>query len=389
MKLYRLAALCVLTLFALGGIVVTGKAGGAANEPYLIGAVVCESGPASTLGRPEGDSIRLAVEEINRSGGVNGHPLQATIIDDETSPANAVNAVRRLLDQHVVAILGSSITQASLAMVPLAQQARIPMISYASSATVIDPVSEHQWIFKIPPTDTSVAQMMQRFMKAQGTKRFGAVYRNDDYGKTGIAHFQEAGRSDGFEIVDSEAIDATATDATTQLTKIRAANPHGILVWSTLPSVYVVTKGYRQLSMGNYPLYFSDGAADQRFLDQAGQALNGAYIATSRVSIGSQLPNSDPQKKVILHYIEAFESAFPKDKPANMFGGFAYDSIYWLRDALAKSGADPAKLREALEHINHTGVSGVFRTSPQDHNGLSPNADVITKVVDGKFVLIR
>jgi branched-chain amino acid transport system substrate-binding protein len=386
MKLYRLAVLGVLTLFALGGIVVAPMAGNAANEPYLIGAVVCESGPASTLGRPEGDSIRLAVDEINKAGGINGHPLQATIIDDETSPANAVNGVRRLLDAHVLVILGSSITQASLAMVPLAQQAHIPMISFASSASVIEPVSEHQWIFKMPPTDTSVARMMQGFMKGKGISRVGAIYRNDDYGKIGIAHFSDAGKSQGFEVVASEAIDATATDATTQLTKVRAANPQAIVVWSTLPSVYVVAKGYKQLNLG-MPMYFSDGAADLRFLEQAGSALNGAYIATTRLSVGNQLPNRDPQKKIILHYVDTFEAAYPKDKPANMFGGFAYDAVYWLKDALAKSGPDPAKLRETLEHISYAGVTGVFRTSPQDHNGLPPNSDIISQVADGRFHL--
>ncbi len=383
----RLIGLGVAFAFVLGGV--TLRPGDAASEPYVIGAVTCESGPASTLGRPEADSIQLAVDEINRAGGVNGHPLQVTIIDDETSPANAVNATRRLLDQHVLAIIGTSITQGSLAMVPVAQAAKVPMISLASSASVIEPVSDHAYIFKIPPTDTAVARILQKHMKAAGIEKVGAVYRNDDYGKTGIAHFLDAGKADGFSVSDSEAIDSTATDATTQLTKVRASNPQAVLVWSTLPSVYVVTKGYRQLAMGNLPLYFSDGAADQRFLDQGGVALNGAFIVTSRASVASQLPNSDPSKKIALHYVNAFESSYAKDKPANMFGGFGYDAVYWLKQALAKSGPDTAKLREALEHIDYAGVSGVFHTSAQDHNGLAPNADVVTKVVDGKFVLIR
>ena len=383
----RGVTVAVIAAFVFGAISL--RAGNAASEPYLIGVVVCESGPASTLGRPEGDSVQLAADEINKAGGVNGHPLQVTVIDDETSPANAVNAMRRLLDQHVLAIVGTSITQGSLAMVPVAQQAHVPMISLASSASVIEPVAERQWIFKIPPTDTAVARILQRHMKEAGITKVGAIYRNDDYGKTGIAHFQEAGKAEGFQVVDSEAIDATATDATTQLTKIRAANPQAILVWSTLPSVGVVTRGYRQLALGSMPLYFSDGAADQRFLDQGGVALNGAFIATSRVSVASQLQNSDPSKKISKHYVEAFEAAYPKDKPANMFGGFAYDAMYWLKGALAKSGPTPAKLRDALEHVDYDGVSGVFRTTPQDHNGLAPNADVVAKVVDGHFVLIH
>jgi branched-chain amino acid transport system substrate-binding protein len=386
MKLHRFAVFAAVTLIALGGVSVHPTAGNAANEPYLIGAVVCQSGPAATLGRPEADSIQLAVDEINKAGGVNGHPLKATIIDDETVPSNAVNGVRRLLDEKVSVILGTSITQGSLAMVPVAQQAHVPMISFASSASVIEPVADRQWIFKMPPTDTAVAKMMQGFMKGKGITRVAAIYRNDDYGKIGIAHFQDAGKALGFQVVASEAIDATATDATTQLTKVRAANPQAIVVWSTLPSVYVVAKGYKQLNMTT-PLYFSDGAADLRFLDQAGPTLNGAYIATTRLSVGNQLRNNEPQKKIILHYVEAFENAYPKDKPANMFGGFAYDSVYILKQALAKSGPDPAKLREALEHIDYVGVTGVFHMTPEDHNGLPANSDIVALVDNGRFNL--
>ena len=387
-RIWGFGVRATLMTFCLGAVTFGAAPGGAANEPYLIGAVVCESGPASTLGRPEADSIQLAIDEINKAGGINGHPLKAIIVDDESSPANAVNGVRRLLDEHVLVILGSSITQASLAMLPVAQQAHIPMIAYASSAAVIEPVSEHQWIFKIPTTDTAVAETIQQFMKARGLTKVGAIYRNDDYGKIGVAHFSGAGKASGFEVIGSEAIDATATDATTQLTKLRAANPQALLVWSTLPSVYVVAKSYQQLNI-KVPMYFSDGAADLRFLEQAGSALDGAYIATTRLSVGNQLAKNDPQRAVILHYVDTFESAYPKDKPANMFGGFAYDSVYWLKQALAKSGPDPAKLRDALEHINYSGVTGVFRTSPQDHNGLAPNSDVVTRIADGKFTLPR
>ena len=387
-RICSLGVLAALMTFALGAITLNATPGNAANEPYLIGAVVCESGPASTLGRPEADSIQLAVDEINKGGGVAGHPLKAIIIDDESTPANAVSAVRRLLDQHVLAILGSSITPSAMAMVPLAQQAHIPLIAYASSAAVIEPVAEHQWIFKIPATDTAVAETIQQFMKARGLTKVGAIYRNDDYGKIGVAHFTSAGKPNGFDVIDSEAIDSSATDATTQLAKLRAENPQALLVWSTLPSVYVVAKGYQQLNM-KVPMYFSDGAADLRFLQEAGTALDGAYIATTRLSVGSQLAKDDPQKNVILHYVDTFESAYPKDKPANMFGGFAYDSIYWLKQALARSGPDAAKLRDALEHVSYDGVTGVFRTSPRDHNGLAPNSDVVTRVAGGKFTIVH
>src|ERR1700730_9199860 len=148
--LARLGALAAASLIIASA---TPPPAGAAGEPYLVGAVVSESGPGATLGRPEADSIQMAVDEINKAGGVNGHPLQVTILDDESNPTTAVNAVRKLLDQHPVALIGSSLTQTSLAMIPLTQAAKVPLISLASSSQVIQPVAERQWVFTLPITD--------------------------------------------------------------------------------------------------------------------------------------------------------------------------------------------------------------------------------------------
>ncbi len=361
----------------------------AANEPYLIGAVVSESGPGASLGRPEADSIQLAVDEINKSGGINGHQLQATIIDDESNPTTAVNAVRKLLDQHPVALIGSSLTQTSMAMIPVVTQAQIPLVSLGSSAQIITPIADRHWVFKMPITDFHVAQTLQEYLKKHKQTKVAVVYRNDDYGKTGLGHFQDAGKSAGFQVVDAEAIAANATDATTQLTHVKSANPQAVVVWSTLPSVTVVMKGYRELSLP-YPVYYSDGAANGAFLVQAGDAINGAFIASTKINVAEQIPNSDPQKRVLLHYIDAFGKAYPKDLPVSIFGGFGYDSVYVLAEALRHAGgAQPAKVRDALEHVTYTGVSGVYRISAGDHNGLSTFSTVLTQIEKQKFKIVH
>ncbi|GAC1417215.1 MAG: ABC transporter substrate-binding protein [Candidatus Velthaea sp.] len=361
----------------------------AAAEPYVIGGIVSESGPGASLGRPEADSMQLAVDEINKSGGINGHPLQITIIDDESNPTTAVNAVRKLLDQKVIALLGSSLTQTSLAMAPLVTQAQIPLISFGSSSQIIQPVSERKWIFKMPITDFHTAQVLQDFMKKRKQTKVAVIYRNDDYGKTGLSHFQDAGKKAGFEVVDAEAIASTASDATTQLTKVKAANPQAIVVWSTLPSVAVIIKGYRELGL-TAPIYFSDGAANGAFPLQAGDALNGAFIASTKINVADQIPGNDPQKKITEHYIDAFLKSYPKDAPVSIFGGFGYDGIYVLKEALQKAGGtQPDKLRNALENLTYTGVSGTFRITPSDHNGLSVFSTVITQIGDKKFKIVR
>ena len=197
---------------------------GAAGEPYIVGAVLSESGPGATLGRPEADSMEMAVDEINKTGGVaNGHPLQLMILDDQSDATTAVNDFRQLLDKHPIAIFGTPLTPTSLAIVPLAEAAHIPLVSFASSISVVAPVAEHQWTFKIPINDTEVAKSMQAFMKKRNQTKVSFIYRNDDYGKTGMAHFADAGKADGFEIISNDPIAALAGDATTQLTHVKTA----------------------------------------------------------------------------------------------------------------------------------------------------------------------
>jgi branched-chain amino acid transport system substrate-binding protein len=382
-----------LGAFALASFLIVSTApprtAGAAGEPILIGATVSESGPGATLGRPEADSIQMAVDEINKAGGVNGRPLQATILDDESNATTAVNNTRKLLDQHVVAIIGSSLTQTSLAMIPLVTAAKVPLISLASSSQVIQPVADRQWIFKMPITDFHVAQVMQEYMRKHKQTKVSVVYRDDDYGKTGLSHFNDAGKRFGFEVNDAEAINARASDATTQLTHVKAANPQAIVAWTTLPSAGVIIKAYKELGL-SYPIYYSDGAATGVFPQQAGAALNGAYIASTKINVADALPNNDPQKKILVHYIDAFVKGYPKDAPVSIFGGFGYDSVYVLKQAIQRAkGTDGEKLRQALEHTDYLGVTGQFRMSGGDHNGLSVFSLVLTQVENGKFVIAK
>src|ERR1035437_4762373 len=385
--LARLAALAVASFIVVSAT--PPPPAGAAGELYAIGAVVSESGPGATLGRPEADSIQLAVDEINKAGGVNGHPLQATIIDDESNPTTAVNAVRKLLDQHPVALIGSSLTQTSLAMLPLTQAAKVPLISLASSSQVIEPVSDRQWVFKMPITDFHVAQAMQEYMRKKKTTKVAVIYRDDDYGKTGLSHFKDAGRNFGFEVVGAEAINARASDATTQLTHIKSSSAQAIVAWTTLPSAAVIIKAYRELGM-NLPIYYSDGAATGVFPQQAGAALNGAYIASTKINVADVLSNNDPQKKLLDHYIGQFVKDYPKDAPVSIFGGFGYDSVYILKQAFERAkSTDGEKVRQALEHTDYLGVTGQFRMSGGDHNGLSVFSLVLTQVENGKFTIAK
>ena len=367
-----------------------GRPVAAAGEPYVIGAIVSESGPGATLGRPEADSIQLAVDEINKAGGIAGRQIKLTILDDQSDATTAVNDFRQLLDQHPLTILGTALTPTTMALVPLAEQAQVPLINFASSVSTVVPVEAHKWVFKIPINDTEVAKSLQTYLKKHGQTKVSFIYRNDNYGQTGLQHFKDVGQPAGFDVVSADEIEATASDATTQLTHVKAANPQALICWTTLPSANIILRGYRELSL-TMPIYYSDGAATGVFPKQAGPAIDGVYIATMKVNVIDQLPNSDPTKKLLTHYASAFDAGYPKDAPVSIFGTWGYDGVGYLRAALEKlhGNVTPASLRDALETTTFTGVSGTFHFSPSQHFGLAESDVVVSQIQKGQFVIVH
>ena len=385
---FRLGALTLGSLLTVSAA--SAIQAGAAGEPYAIGAILSESGPGSTLGRPEADSMQMGVDEINKGGGIDGHQLALTILDDQSDATTAVNDFRALVDKRPIAIFGTPLTPTSLAIAPLAEQAHIPLVSYASSVSVVSPVAQHQWTFKVPINDTDVAKAMQAFMKKRNETKVSFIYRNDDYGKTGMAHFDEAGKPLGFDIVTADPIAASASDATTQLTHVKTAAPQALICWTSLPSANVIIKGYRELGL-QLPIYYSDGAATGVFPKQAGAALNGAFIATMKVNVYQELPNGDPQKKLLERYVPDFETAYPKDAPASIFGTWGYDGVAFLKAALhnVKGAVTPASLRDAREHTTFVGVSGTFRFSPAQHYGLAEESVLMSQITNEMFHWVK
>jgi branched-chain amino acid transport system substrate-binding protein len=149
----------------------------------------------------------------------------------------------------------------------------------------------------------------------------------------------------------------------------------------------VVAKNVKQLGL-NIPLYQSHGVASPKFIELAGDAAEGIYLPTGKILVADLLPDSDPQKPVLLEYINEFESRY--NMPVSGFGGYAYDAVRMLAEALKNSNGDKDKVRQALEDIkDFIGVSGVFNLSKTEHNGLRPDAFVMVQIRNRTWELIQ
>lgn len=354
------------------------------KEPYKIGAIFAVTGPASSLGIPERNTVQMLEEQINKQGGINGHPVQVIIRDTESDETKTVLAVKKLIDEDkVLAIIGPSQSGESLAIADTIEKGEVPLVSAAASIMIVQPVKK--WIFKTPQSDYLIIEALVDHLKSKGYKNIGWLSVSNAYGDSGRTEFEKAAPKAGLNIVAKETFAATDTDMSAQLTRVRGANPDAIVVWAIPPAAAIVSKNAAQLGI-KQPVFQSHGIGNPTFIKLAGDAANGVVFPVGKLVVAEALPDSDAQKKVLVQYTKDYTAKFGADT-LSTFGGHAWDCFWIVAEALKKSGPDRAKLRDAIENTKEfVGITGVFNFSPTDHNGLDKRAVTMVEIKDGKWV---
>jgi len=384
-----LAYLALTALLAAGcsGGGGSGSGAGDGREPYKVGAVIDISGPSSSLGVPERNTLQMLADKVNAAGGINGHPLELTILDNKSDETEAVLAVKKLINQQrVAAVIGCSSSGPSMAMIDTVQKEQVPMISLAAASSIVEPVEERKWVFKTAQSDIVTVNRLISYLQEKGLTRVAFLYMNNAYGDGGRKAFSAAAAKAGLQIVAEEKFEATDKDMSPQLTRVKASGAQATVVWAIPPSASIVTKNYRDLGL-TMPLLHSHGVGNQNFIELAGTAAEGVILPIGKLAVSDQIPDSDPQRKVLTAYIDEYSKRY--NAPPNSFGGYAWDAFYLLVAALEKAGPDRAGIRDELEKTRgFTGVSGVFNMSPEDHNGLAEDSMVMVQIRDGQWKLL-
>jgi branched-chain amino acid transport system substrate-binding protein len=351
-----------------------------------IGTLFAVTGGASNLGLPEEKTIQMLVDEINKNG-VLGKKIEIVSKDTQSKNENATSFAKQLIEeQKVLAILGPTTSGESMAIKDLCEQNKTILISCAAAETIVDPVAKY--VFKTPQKDSYAAMMIFEDMKAKGYKRIGILTANSGFGVGGKAQLEKYAPQYGIELAVKEEYNKDATDLTDVVTKVKAANVDAIINWSIEPAQSIVIKNIRQLGM-KQPIYQSHGFGNIKFVEAAGEAAEGVIFPCGRLLAIDVLPDTHPQKKVLIKYKSAYESKYKEE--ASTFGGHAYDSLMLLVEAINLAGStEPAKVRDALEKIkNFPGTGGIFNFSEKDHNGLALDSFEMLTVKGGKFVLYK
>jgi len=389
---YLVALTLVVALIAVGCI----GCGGEEEETYKVGAVFALTGPASNLGVPEEQTVKMMVDQINDAGGINGRPLEVIIYNTETSSEKCATMVNRLIEQDkVLAIIGPSTSGASLAILDTVTTAKTPLVSCAANIGIVQPVEERYWIFKTPQTDKEAVTEIYIYLEEQGFTDIALITDTSGFGAAGRDILVADAADYGLTIVDDQTFTSGDTTMQSQLTHIKGTDAEVVICWATDKESAVVALDMQTLKMDT-PLFCSHGIANMDFIEQAGTAANGVIFPAGKLLIIEDVPATDPQKEVLTNYKADFEALYGEGT-INTFGGHAYDALSMVVIALegmeeGLSLADArAAVRDGLENDvkNWPGTGGVFTMSPTDHLGMAPGSLAMIEIVDEEWTWLK
>ena len=344
-----------------------------ANE-IVIGEYGSLTGTTATFGTSTKNGVDMALDAVNKAGGVLGKQVRVIVEDDQGRPEEAQTVVTKLITKdHVVAVIGEVASSRSLAAAPVAQQNSIPMISPSSTNPKVTEVGDY--IFRVCFIDPFQGLVMAKFATNTLKVKNVAVLRDikNDY-SVGLADvFVENFKKMGGNIVADQSYSEGDTDFSAQLTSIKSKNPQAIFVPGYYTEVGLIARQEKKLGL-NVPLLGGDGWDSPKLYEIGGEALNGSYY--------SNHSSMDDPSPAIQKFVSEYRARFGESPDA--LAALGYDSANLLVDAIRRAGStDAAKIRDALAQTkNFPGITGTI-TIDEHRNPVKPA--VVLKVDNGKL----
>jgi len=362
-----------------------------ARAEVHVGLTVSLTGPAASLGIPVQNIVKLFPSEVA------GEKIRYTVLDDGSDPSGSARNFSRLVEkERVDVVMGSSVTPATLSLVPLAAQHKTPLLSLAASQQIVHPLDENKrWVFKAIQNESLMAEATVDHMVAKGIKTLAFIGFADPYGDSWLNVLQ-AEINKRIELVSTERYIRNDTSVTAQILRMLSKKPDAVFIAGSgtpaaLPQKALGERAFKGLTYQTY------GIANRDFLRLAGRDAQGAVFAVGPVVVASQLDDSNPIKRVAMDATTKYEAAYGPGTMA-VFAANAWDSNLMLTEALKvalkkeKPGSEAFRiaLRDALEGVKDLVTSqGVLSMSGQNHSGYDKRAVAMVEIVDGNWKYLK
>ncbi len=331
-----------------------------AAEPIKIGLVGIMTGPNALNGEYCSEGARLAVEEINATGGIkpageaSSRPIEFIVEDDGGTPQIGINAINKLVHQHkVFAFLGPDYSSITFPSMFVAQQAGVPQITSSLAPKIT--AQGNPWIFRSRPSDVvGAAVISDYFVNELKLKNIALSYTNIEYGISGIEEVEKDLAKFNIKPVLKVSHAAGDRDLTPPATKIIESKAQGVISWGLQNETSIL---FRQLVQMGYKGRLFYSSLDDIFIGVAKEFSEGV-MGISNYVYTDERPEAQKFRKA---YVARFK------KEPDLHSGCNYDAVYILKEAIEKAGLDRVKVRDFVHNLKgFKKATGVFS---YDKNG--------------------
>lgn len=352
-----------------------------AQTPLTIGAIEILTGPNNKYGIAIKNGFDLALEDVNKAGGVLGRPLAIAYEDSAGNKDQALNAARQLIGaRKVPLILGPTLSNEMFAVGPIAVERKIPIVGTSTTANGITAIGPYVFRTSLPEADV-IPVTLRTAKEKLGVKRVAVMYGHDDaFTKSAYDVMKAAIEKLGLETVATETFGSKDTDFSAQLTKIKALNPDAIVVSALVEAGAGILLAKKQLGIpDSVRVIGGNGLNSPQVPQVAGPAANGTLVG-SPWFIDKQ---DEANKSFVARYQAKYNMA------PDQFAAQAYDTLFIVAKAITAAGeANPQKIRDELGKVTHNGVMGPFSFTP-DRDPADTSGVVVIEMRDGKFQIFK
>ncbi len=340
-------ALLIAVFFVTGATLIGCKK---QSEEIKIGVILPLTGDIAVYGQKMKNGIDLAVEEINKSGGIKTKKLVVLYEDDQGDPKSSVAAFRKLITtEKVPAIIGGAISACALSVAPIADKEKVVLFSPAATSPKLTGISEY--FFRNWPSDVYEGLVMGRFAAdTLELSKVAILYVNNDWGVGLSKEFEKSFTRGGGSIVVKESFDQGASDFRTQLTKILKAKPQAIYIIGYLKELLILLRQKEEMGI-KIQLLSTYGFYDPQILQEIGKAAEDAIFTAPIFDPGSPT-------KIVETYVKEYEAKYGV-KP-DIWSAQAYDVMNVVALALKKGAKTGSEIQAEIAKVkNFEGVSGL------------------------------
>ncbi|MCJ7497246.1 MAG: ABC transporter substrate-binding protein [candidate division Zixibacteria bacterium] len=374
------------------------------EDVIILGEFGSLTGGTATFGKSTQKGIEMAVEEINKAGGIEGRLVKILVEDDQSKPEEAATVVKKLVNQDkVLIVLGEVASSRSLAGAPICQEGKVPMITPSSTNPKVTQVGDY--IFRVCFLDPFQGEVMAKFARNSLKVSKAAILKDikNDYSVGLAQYFAETFKKLGGAVITEESYSEGDIEFRAQLTALKAKNPEVIFIPGYYTEVGLITRQARDLGI-NVPLIGGDGWDSPRLIEIGGKALENTYYS-------NHYAPEDPKPEV-QKFISDYKAKYNEIPDA--MAPLGYDAARIAFDAIKRSGileeknikgsySENPKTKSLMDAVNternrervrdaiaqtkdFAGVTGVITI---DQNRNAKKSAVVLKYENGKYKYVE